>query len=264
VIAVLTIASWNVNSLRARLPLVLRYLDERAPDVLCLQETRVGDAELPRAPFAERGYHVTATGSGGYAGVATVARAPLADVATGLERFAEPKQPGRRLLGRLGELWIDNVYVPTRMAIGKAAFLDALRDDHDARFGVDARVVLAGDFNICFDARDLAAPGMIAEPELLTRRPEDLAWRRLLASAGLHDCFRRRHEDGGDYTWFAAGWAFARNHGMRLDYLFASAPLAATLTAVEHDRDVRSWKRPSDHVPVRATFAGWTATGEPA
>jgi exodeoxyribonuclease-3 len=252
---VVTIATWNVNSLRARLPLVLRYLDERAPDALCLQETRVADAAFPRQPFEQRGYQVAVAGSGGYAGVATISRVALRDVAIGVPRFDEPGQPGRRLLGRMGELWIDNVYVPTRMAIGKAEFLDALRDDHDARFGVDARLVLAGDFNICFDARDLESPRMIAEPERLTRRDEDRAWRRLPASARLSDCFRHRHDDGGHYTWFPAGWAFARNYGMRLDYVFASDPVAATLVDVAHDREVRSWPRPSDHVAVRAVLA---------
>jgi exodeoxyribonuclease-3 len=253
---VTTIASWNVNSLRARLPLVLRYLDERAPDVLCLQETRVADEAFPRAPFEERGYHVAAASPGGYAGVATVSRQPMEEVAIGIERFEEVKKPGRRLVARVGALWIDNVYVPTRKAIGKVEFLDALRDDHDARFGPGAPVVLAGDFNICFDGRDLASLNMITDGELLTRRPEDQAWRRLLDSAHLHDCFRRAHDDGGHYTWFpAASWAYARNYGMRLDYVFASAAVAEALVEVAHDRETRGWPRPSDHVPVRARFA---------
>jgi exodeoxyribonuclease III len=251
---VVTIATWNVNSLRARLGQVLRYLDERGLDVLCLQETRVAAESFPRAVFEERGYQVVAASNGGYAGVATISRAPLEDVIVGIPRFDEPKQPGRRLLGRIGELWIDNVYVPTRKAIGKVEFLEALRDDHDARFGVGSRLVLAGDFNICFDARDLESPSMITDAELLTRRPEDRAWRRMLESARLRDCFRLHHDDGGQYTWFPADWAFARNYGMRLDYVFASEAAADALVEIAHDREPRSWSRPSDHLPVRARF----------
>jgi exodeoxyribonuclease-3 len=252
---VLTIAAWNVNSLRARLPLVLRYLDEHDIDVLCLQETRVGAAAFPRAPFAERGYDVALAGDGSYAGVAIASRRPMSEPVVGIPGHTEAGAPGRRLAVRVDDLWIDTVYVPTRRAIGKVEFLDALRADHAARFAPGAPVVLAGDFNICFDERDLASPSLITDPELHTRRPEDLAWRRLL-ELGLADAFRAQHPDGGHYTWFpAARWAFARNHGMRLDYLFATPPVLATLLAVEHDRATRTWERPSDHLPVRARFA---------
>ena len=249
----LTIAAWNVNSLRARLPLVLRYLDEHDIDVLCLQETRVADAGFPRAAFAERGYHVATASPGSYAGVAIASRQPLADVVVGVPGFDEAAAPGRRLGGRLGDLWIDTVYVPTRTAIGKVEFLDALRADHA---GIAGPRILAGDFNICFDSRDLASPRLITDAEKHTRRPEDLAWRRLITDAGLVDCFRRHCPDPGHYTWYPApAWAFARNYGMRLDYVFATEPAAAALIDVTHDRAPRSWPRPSDHLPVRARFA---------
>jgi exodeoxyribonuclease-3 len=253
--AVLTIAAWNVNSLRARLPLVLRYLDEHEVDVLCLQETRVGAAGFPRAGFAERGYDVALAGDGGYAGVAIASRRPMGEPIVGVAGQVEAGDPGRRLAVRIDDLWIDTVYVPTRRAIGKVELLDALRADHAARFPPGTALVLAGDFNICFDERDLASPSLISEPQLHTRRPEDLAWRRLL-DRGLIDVFRARHADGGHYTWFPAPrWAFARNYGMRLDYLFATAPVLATLVDVAHDRATRTWERPSDHLPVRARFA---------
>jgi len=250
---VLTLAAWNVNSLRARLPLVLRYLDQHDVDVLCLQETRVADAEFPRAAFEERGYHVATASPGSYAGVAIASRQPLADLVVGVPGFDEHGAPGRRIGGRVGDLWIDTVYVPTRKAIGKIAFLDALRADYATR--ARGPLVLAGDFNICFDGRDLASPRLITDAEMHTRRPEDLAWRRLL-EVGLIDCFRRHCPDRGHYTWFpAAPWAFGRNYGMRLDYLFATEPAAAALVDVTHDREPRTWPRPSDHLPVRARLA---------
>lgn len=233
----LTVASWNVNSLRARLPLVLRYLDAQQVDALGLQETRIPDAAFPRQVFEERGYHVATASAGTYAGVAWITRLPLADIVIGIPGFDEPGAPGRRLGGRLGSLWIDTVYVPTRTAIGKAGFLDALGADYRARITAATPLVLAGDFNICFDRRDFASPSMITDVEHHTRRPEDMAWRRLL-EVGLVDCFRQRCADGGHYSWFPnAAWAVERNYGMRLDYVFATAAIAAAAIAVTHDRE---------------------------
>lgn len=252
--AVLTVVGWNVNSLRARLPLVLRYLDTHRPDVICLQETRIADAAFPREAFAARGYHVASASPGSYAGVAIASRLPIADVVTGIPGFTEDRAPGRRLAGRIGARWIDTVYVPTRTKIGKVGFLEALRADYDARFEPGASVILAGDFNICFDARDFASAGMITDVEIHPHRPEDVALREVVAF-GLVDCFRRVTADTGHFTWFPmASWALKRNWGMRLDYLFATADLADRIVDVVHDREPRSWPRPSDHLPVRARF----------
>jgi exodeoxyribonuclease III len=253
-VGVPTVVSWNVNSLRARLPTVLRWLDLRKPDVVCLQETRVADVAFPRAPFEERGYHVAAAGTGGYAGVAVLARARIDEHVVGIDAFVEAKAPGRRLLCRIGDVWIDTVYVPTRMAIGKRAFLDALHEDHVRRFSSDTPLVLAGDFNICWDARDYASPSMISDVELHPGRPEDLAFRRV-CDFGLVDCLRRVSDEGGRFTWFPnATWALKRNYGMRLDYVFATPALADHVDDVAHDREPSAWPRPSDHVPVVARF----------
>lgn len=245
-----TLATWNVNSLRVRLPLVVRYLDEVHPDVLCLQETRVGASGFPHAAFEERGYHVAFTSTGGYAGVAIASRAKIDEVVVGLPGFVETKAPGRRLACRIGERWVDTVYVPTRMAIGKAEFLDALRADHDERLGAGAKVVLAGDFNICWAERDYASPKMISEPDVHPRRPEDLAFRRLVGDR-LLDVFRALENGRGHYSWFPnATWALKRKYGMRLDYVFASPELVGDKGEARHDLVTMSWPRPSDHVPV--------------
>jgi exodeoxyribonuclease III len=253
-VAVLSVATWNVNSLRARLPVVLRYLEAHRPHVLCLQETRIGATGFPADAFAQLGYHVQATGAGGYAGVAIASRLPIDEVVVGIDAFVEARAPGRRLLCRIGELWIDTVYVPTRTAIGKCEFLDALRDDHGARFTAATPRVLLGDFNICWDARDYASPTLITAPDVHPHRPEDLAFRGVV-DGGLVDCFRAVCDEPGHFTWFPmAPWALRRNYGMRLDYVFASAQLAARVREVVHDREPRSWPRPSDHLPVRACF----------
>ncbi|HYC57720.1 MAG TPA: exodeoxyribonuclease III [Candidatus Binatia bacterium] len=251
----LTLATWNVNSLAARLPLVLRYLEARRPQVLCLQETRIGAAGFPHAAFERAGYHVAATGAGGYAGVAIASVLPIQEAVPGLESFVEERAPGRRLLCRIGGLWIDTVYVPTRMAIGKAEFLASLRRDHATRFRAGSPDVLAGDFNICFDARDYAAASMITSPDVHPKRPEDLAFRDVLGRR-LVDCLRTTTKESGRFTWYPmTPWAMRRNYGMRLDYVFARRSLAAHLREVAEDRETREWPRPSDHVPVRATFS---------
>jgi exodeoxyribonuclease III len=251
---VLSVVSWNVNSLRVRLPAVLRWIDAHAPDVVCLQETRVADAGFPRAVFEERGYHVAAASSGGYAGVAIASRRAIDEQIAGMSSFVEAKAPGRRLACRLGEVWIDTVYVPTRTAIGKREFLDALRNDHARRFTPTTPLVLTGDFNICFDARDYASPSMITDVDVHPARPEDLAFRRVV-DFGLVDCFRSVCPEGGQFTWYPqTTWALRKNWGMRLDYVFATRPLAERVVDVRHDREPSTWPRPSDHLPVHARF----------
>jgi exodeoxyribonuclease-3 len=251
-----TVVSWNVNSLRARLPHVLRYLESRRPDVICLQETRLDDADFPREAFEELGFHVATHGRGRYAGVAIASREPIDGCWRDVEGFRDEREAGRRIVCRVGALWLDTVYVPTRNKIGKVAFLDALRSDHVARIGPGAEVILAGDFNICFDERDLASPTMITNAEIHPARPEDKAFRRLVADAGLVDCFRTQRAEPGHYSWFPlTPWALKRNYGMRLDYVFATASLAARVRDVSHDREPRTWERPSDHLPVRIAFA---------
>lgn len=249
----LSIVSWNVNSLRARLPLVLRYLDERAPDVLCLQETRLPAEKVECAELRERGYHVAAGGTRGYAGVATLSKQPFGEVVHGIGEDAEPAD--RRLLCQVGEHWIDNVYVPTRRAIGKSEFLDLLRADYAERFDVsNDAIVLCGDFNICFDERDLATLRMISEPERFGQRPEDLAFRRMLGF-GLQDCLRKHHPKAKRFSWYPmAPWALKRSYGMRLDYIFATPHAYERCTGADHDPAPRSWERPSDHLPVVALF----------
>ena len=255
----LSVVSWNVNSLRIRSPLVLRLLDEIAPDVLCLQETRVDASKFDFEPFTSRGYHARAGGTRAYAGVATLSKRPIERTVHG---FGESEHRDRRILCQIGEVWVDNVYVPTRRAIGKSEFLDQLTSDYDARFAATDELVLCGDFNICFDQRDLASLNMISESERFGQRPEDLAFRRTLGW-GLHDCLRKHQPDTKTFSWFPmTPWALKRNYGMRLDYIFATQPVYDSCTGADHAREPRSWERPSDHLPVIARF-DLTGSGDP-
>jgi exodeoxyribonuclease III len=249
----LRIVSWNVNSLRARLPLVLRLLDELAPDVLCLQETRLPAPRPDLSEFSSRGYDVRTGGARAYAGVATLSKRAIEETVHG---FADGSvHADRRVLCRIGELWVDNVYVPTRRAIGKSEFLDELTRDYGERFvAEDDDLLLCGDFNICFDGRDLASLSMISEAERFGQRPEDLAFRRTLGW-GLRDCLRKHQPDARSFSWFPlTPWALKRNYGMRLDYIFATTSMYDRCSRVEHAREPRSWERPSDHLPVIAHF----------
>ena len=251
----LTVVTWNINSLRARLPLVVRYLDERMPDVLCLQETRLAAGKVDCEAFHARGYHVAAGGTRGYAGVATLSKRPLGEVVHGIG--PEGEHADRRLLCQVGKYWIDNVYVPTRRVIGKSEFLDRLRTDYAERFEAkrDA-LILCGDFNICYDERDLATLRMISEPERFGERPEDQAFRRVLGF-GLQDCLRKHHPQAKRFSWFPlTPWALKRNYGMRLDYIFATTHAYDSCTGADHDFEPRGWPRPSDHLPVVARFDG--------
>lgn len=255
-LAVFTVVTWNVNGLRARLGHVLRFLEMHRPDVLCLQETRMDPDDLVSDGLRQYGYHFELAGTGGYAGVAIVSRVPPDECLVGIPSFEEKKAPGRRLACRFGTVWVDTVYVPTRKAIGKIGFLQALREDYSRRF-TDADVVLTGDFNICWDERDLASPSLISDAELHPSRPEDLAFRRLVEDAGLVDCVRERITESGHYTWFpVTSWSLRRNYGMRLDYVFATQGLADRLQTASHLPEPRTWSRPSDHLPVLAHFAG--------
>jgi exodeoxyribonuclease-3 len=249
-----TVVSWNVNSLKVRLPHVLRFLDEHAPDVLCLQETKLSAAVVEaNDEFAARGYHVRAGGTRGYAGVATLSRLAIKEAIHGFGDTTD--HADRRVLCQIDGVWIDNVYVPTRRAIGKSEFLDALTADYAERFDAARdELILCGDFNICWDERDLASLKLISEPERLGQRPEDLAWRRALAF-GLRDCLRKHHPEQKLFTWFPlAPWAIKRNYGMRLDYVFATATVFERCSGVELGVGTRRWERPSDHVPVIASF----------
>jgi exodeoxyribonuclease-3 len=237
------------------MPLVLRYLDERAPDVLCLQETRIAAAKLDAEELRKRGYHVLAGGTRSYAGVATLSKRPLRQVVHGIGRCNDAEHADRRLLCQVDDMWIDNVYVPTRRAIGKSEFFAALKEDYASRFEASSdALVLCGDFNVCFDKRDLASLSMISEPESFGRRPEDLAFRRTL-DFGFQDCLRKHREQCGLFSWFPqTPWALKRNYGMRLDYVFATAPAYERCSAADHDMEPCRWQRPSDHIPVVARF----------
>jgi exodeoxyribonuclease-3 len=260
----LQIATWNVNSVKTRLDLLLRWLDEAKPDVVCLQEIKCVDDAFPRSAIEDLGYHVAVHGQKSYNGVALLSRTPLEDVVTGLPggdgldeqaRFIEAvvSTPG-------GAARVACLYLPNGNPAGtpkydyKLAWMERLRDYAKMRLALEEVFVLTGDFNVIPDRRDARRPDVWVHDALFL--PETrAAWRRLLA-LGLTDAVRACDESGGIYTfWDYQAGAWQKNDGIRIDHLLLSPAATDRLLTVRIDKQVRAWERPSDHVPAVVELA---------
>lgn len=248
------IATWNVNSVTARLPLVLKWLGQVRPDVVCLQETKCTDDRFPAREFAELGYHAEVFGQPTYNGVAILSRAPLADVRRG---FSEDDQTAhaRLLAATAGGVRVVNVYVPNGQFVGsekydfKLGWLGRLREFFDEDYWTDDEVLLCGDFNVAPEDRDVHDPEAWRGKILCSRREREALG--VVREWGFVDAFRAETEEGGHFSWwdYRAG-SFRRNAGLRIDHVWVSEPLAARARRCWIDREPRGWERPSDHTPV--------------
>lgn len=249
------IATWNVNSLRVRLPQVLRWLDSNRPDVLALQETKTEDRNFPVGEFESAGYHVAFCGQPAYNGVALVSRTPPEVLATALPDFEDAQK--RVLLANYGELAILDLYVPNGQTVDSDKYrykLDWLAQ-LDAWIGelshTHSKLVLLGDFNIAPEDRDVYDPATWAG-QVLVSDAERAAFRKLL-DRGFADSFRLHTDGNGHYSWWDyRAAAFRRNQGLRIDHILLSQALAERSSGTTIDREPRGWERPSDHTPVIA------------
>jgi exodeoxyribonuclease-3 len=255
----LTVATWNVNSLRARADHVRRWVGHVEPDVLCLQETKVEDALFPHDLFEQLGYpHRAIHGQKTYNGVAIVSRHPLSSVHAGFA--AGPHDPQARLVRATIEgVRIISAYVPNGSAVGSEKFsykldwLEQLRLDLDAGPPPTEPLVLCGDFNIAPADPDVWDP-FEAENELLFHPLEHRALENLTAW-GLYDALREVYPSGQHFTWWDyRGGAFRRNHGYRIDHHWVSVGARDRVREVQTHKEVRGWDQPSDHVPVVVTL----------
>jgi exodeoxyribonuclease-3 len=252
------IASWNVNSLRVRLPQVLAWLEAQRPDVLGLQETKVTDDAFPAEALAEAGYASFFTGQKTYNGVALLTREPAADPVREIAGFPDEQ---RRLIGAtVGGVRVYNVYVPNGQSVGsekfdyKLAWLAALKDQLARELAAHPKFIVMGDFNIAPEDRDVHDPVAWAGNVLVS--PPERAALRAIAELGLEDAFRLFEQPADTFSWWDyRAAAFRRNRGLRIDLQLVSGELARACRRALVDPTPRGWERPSDHAPVVADFA---------
>ena len=255
------LATWNVNSLKVRLPHLLTWLEGERPDVMGLQETKLTDDKFPVDELAAAGYRVAVAGQKTYNGVAVLARsdttADITDVVTDLPGLADPQ---RRVLGvTVGDLRFLDLYVPNGSEVGsdkydyKLAWLETCRAFVEAQLGAHERFAVAGDYNIAPDDADVHDPEGWAGSVLFSG-PERQAFRGLL-DLGLSDSFRLFEQEPATFSWwdYRMG-AFRRNRGLRIDHILVSATLGDRCVGCRIDREPRRWEKPSDHAPVVAEF----------
>ncbi len=253
------LATWNVNSIRAREERLLRWLGKHQPDVLCLQELKVTDDAFPLLPIQSLGYHAAVHGQKTYNGVAVLSRAESADVERGFGDGGDDAQ-SRLVTARVGSVHVVSAYVPNGSEVGsdkwayKMEWMKRLRAWLDRRFAKSDLVALGGDFNVATEARDVHDPAEW-EPSVLFH-PEARAALEDVRAWGLVDAFRQHHEGPGFYTWWDyRRLAFPKGRGLRIDHVFLSAPLAAKCVSALIDRDERKGQQPSDHAPVVVELA---------
>jgi exodeoxyribonuclease-3 len=251
------IATWNVNSLRVRLPQLLEWLARTPVDVLAMQETKLNDADFPAAELNSLGYQVVMSGQKTYNGVAILSRWPCTALLTDIPGFEDPAR--RVLAATTGGLRIIDLYVPNGQTVDsdkyhyKLRWLAALTDWLRAELAAHQKLVVLGDFNIAPEDRDVHDPVAWAG-SVHVSEPERRALRVLL-ELGLVDVFRRFEQPAKSYSWWDYRMlGFRRNHGLRIDLLLANTNFALSCTACVIDREPRRAERPSDHTPVIADF----------
>jgi exodeoxyribonuclease III len=252
------IATWNVNSIAARLPHVTQWVSTTRPDVLCLQEIKCVDSKFPTSAFTELGYEVVTFGQPTYNGVAILSLHPIQDVQKGFPGDSEEAQK-RMLAVTVKGVRVIDVYIPNGSEVGsekyqyKLKWLAQLHDYFATACDAGQKLVLCGDYNIAPGDADVHDP-IAWYGQVLCSQPERDALQKF-AAWGLTDLFRQHHKEAGLYSWWDyRGGGFPRNHGLRIDHLWATAALAQTSKDCWIDVAPRRLERPSDHAPVIAEF----------
>ena len=251
------LATWNVNSLKVRLPHVLQWLAEHQVDVLCLQETKMTDDKFPVAAIEAAGYQVAFSGQKTYNGVAILSRLPLADVVRNNPRYPDEQQ--RILAATIAGMRVVCAYVPNGQSVDsdkyvyKLAWLAALRDWLAEEALCHAELAVVGDYNIAPEDRDVHDPAAWVGQVLVSER--ERAALSGLIGLGLQDAFRLFEQADKSFSWWDyRQLGFRLNKGLRIDHILLSQPLAARCSACVIDRVPRKWEQPSDHAPVIATI----------
>lgn len=252
------LATWNVNSLKVRLPQVLDWLGAQQPEVVCLQETKLVDQDFPSAELQAAGYQAAFAGQKTYNGVAILSRAPVQDVQVGIPGFTDEQK--RLLAATIDGTRVVCAYFPNGQSVGsdkyayKLKWIEALTGWLRSELARHPRLALLGDFNIAPEERDVHDP-KAWEGQVLFSEPERAAFRELIG-LGFTDAFRLFEQPEKIYTWWDYRMmAFRRNMGLRIDHILLSAALAQTCRTCSVDKESRKAERPSDHAPVIAELA---------
>lgn len=248
------IATWNVNSIRARRERFLAWLEKRQPDVLLLQELKCQLADLEPFDFASLGYHAAANTQKTYNGVAILSKTPLEDIRMGLDDGVEDPQ-ARLVAASTRGIRFLSAYIPNGSEVGsekyayKLRWLERLRAYLDRNCNPDEPLVLGGDFNVAPDERDVHDPEAWEDTVLF--HPDVRAAYQNLLDWGLEDSFRIHNQDAGVYSWWDYRMlGFPKNRGLRIDLLLTTASLRELVEESFVDREERKGKQPSDHAPV--------------
>ncbi len=253
----LKIATWNVNSLRVRLPHVLDWCESASPDILALQETKMTDDIFPCEEIEAAGYQVSFVGQPTYNGVAILSKQPITVLATQLPGFEDIQK--RFLAVQIGSIQVVDVYVPNGQTVDsdkyqyKLAWLEALQQYVRDALKTAEHFVMLGDYNIAPADEDVHDPLVWAD-SVLCSVPERAVFQQLLA-LGLQDAFRLFEQAPKKFSWWDyRQLAFVKNRGLRIDHLLLNDALAKICKGCEIDRAPRKLPKPSDHTPVIARF----------
>jgi len=250
------IASWNVNSVKARHDRLLDWLNSAKPDVVCLQELKTVEESFPFETLEDSGYHAAVYGQKTYNGVAILSREKPKSIKRG---FGDDDPQARMIAATVAGINVVSVYVPNGQVIGsekhsyKLYWLTSFAKYLDENYTPRQKLVVCGDFNIAPEDIDVARPDAWADSVLC-----DPAGRELVADLrdwGLVDVFRKLHPDTAAYSWWDyRRLAFVKNDGIRIDYILATSRLSNKCSSANIERDQRKGQKPSDHVPVVADF----------
>jgi len=253
------IASYNCNSIRARLPVLLRWLAKEKPDLLCLQETKVRDEEFPAPEIASAGYGACFKGEKSYNGVAVLSRVPIDEFSTGFDGCGNDE--GARLIRvRAGNVTVVNSYVPQGTAPDsdrfqyKLAWFGRLRDYFNKNFMADSPLVWVGDFNVAPEPMDVHDPKRLLGH--VGYHPDEHKALAAVKSWGFDDVFRKHNPGGGHFTFwdYRVRDAVQRGLGWRVDHVWATRNMTERSEGSWIDREPRLWEKPSDHAPIVAVF----------
>ena len=254
------IATYNVNGIRARMDLLLEWLAKEAPDIACLQETKVTDELFPIEDLAKAGYQSVFAGEKGFNGVAIVSRTKPDDVITGF-KHSTPKDGPRFIRARFGDFWVLNTYIPQGQDVQKEQFQYKLKwfsrflKEIETDYSPSDAMVWVGDLNVALTDKDVHSPEKMAGS--VGFHPKEQALLRKCEKLGFTDVFRHFHPDDIAYTFwdYRVPNGLARDVGWRLDYIYATAPILQKMKHCDVEKNLRAAPKPSDHAPVVAVFS---------